>query len=593
MTLPGFFKQGSFTVDPGTTPEMLREKRARLAALMPQYGKAKYVGEGVGQLLYGIGAGARTRKMDQYEKEQRAAASEVYSGALAPRSGPMSVLGVSQQGQQPTAQEQAPSADAEAIRAGLIARGLPDYVADGFVMNFQDESGLNPGINERNPTVAGSRGGFGLAQWTGPRRVALEEFAAQRGADVSDPNVQMDFLMTELQGPESRAAASIMGTADKGQAAAAIVNEFLRPAETHRAARVAEYTGGGGQDLTALRQAAANPWLTEAQRGTLNGMIESALGQQAAAEERYWKQQDPMYQAQLADLQKPDAQKPIEVGGVLLDPVTLEPIFDSRVPDAPEDFTLGEGQVRYSPDGKEIAKGQPKLPPDPTAVQEYNFYANQEQQAGRAPLSFNEWDLQGKKAGASSVTVGGEPNDGALRKKLSETEGESWGGYLEAGTTSAGTMQDMQLLDELITMAPQGPLTGRLAGAIPGVNSAADAFTSVVKRVAPTLRAPGSGATSDIEYDGMVKSLPQLSSKPEANAAISAMMKQKAKINMERGDVISQYQDGTLTASEARARLKEINSRSIMTPELKSILSGLAPVQDDDDAEYLKSLGLE
>lgn len=308
MTLPGFFKQGSFTVDPGTTPEMLREKRARLAALMPQYGKAKYVGEGVGQLLYGIGAGARTRKMDQYEKEQRAAASEVYSGALAPQSGPMSVLGVSQQGQQPAAQ--APSADAEAIRAGLIARGLPDYVADGFVMNFQDESGLNPGINERNPTVAGSRGGFGLAQWTGPRRVALEEFAAQRGADVSDPNVQMDFLMTELQGPESRAAASIMGTADKGQAAAAIVNEFLRPAETHRAARVAEYTGGGGQDLTALRQAAANPWLTEAQRGTLNGMIESALGQQAAAEERYWKQQDPMYQAQLADLQKPDAPDP-------------------------------------------------------------------------------------------------------------------------------------------------------------------------------------------------------------------------------------------------------------------------------------------
>ena len=38
-----------------------------------------------------------------------------------------------------------------------------EHVADGFVMNFKDESGLNPGINEQNPIVPGSRGGFGLA----------------------------------------------------------------------------------------------------------------------------------------------------------------------------------------------------------------------------------------------------------------------------------------------------------------------------------------------------------------------------------------------------------------------------------------------
>jgi hypothetical protein len=47
---------------------------------------------------------------------------------------------------------------------------------------------------------------------------------------------------------------------------------------------------------------------------------------------------------------------------------------------------------------------------DLTASQkDYNFYSAQETAAGRQPLSFNEWDLQSKKAGATNVTVGTGP----------------------------------------------------------------------------------------------------------------------------------------------------------------------------------------
>jgi hypothetical protein len=129
------------------------------------------------------------------------------------------------------------------IRAGLMQRGLPEHVAAGFVRNFQDESGLNPAINERQPMVPGSRGGFGLAQWTGPRRVALEQFAQQSGRDVSDPNVQMDFLMTELQGSESGAAKSIMAAPDEAGASQAIAQNFLRPSPENLQRRMAEYGG--------------------------------------------------------------------------------------------------------------------------------------------------------------------------------------------------------------------------------------------------------------------------------------------------------------------------------------------------------------
>lgn len=49
---------------------------------------------------------------------------------------------------------------------------------------------------------------------------------------------------------------------------------------------------------------------------------------------------------------------------------------------------------------------------DPTASQkDYAFYAQQETQAGRQPLSFNDWDLQSKRAGGTTVNVGGSQSD--------------------------------------------------------------------------------------------------------------------------------------------------------------------------------------
>ena len=136
----------------------------------------------------------------------------------------------------------------EEIYRGLIERGLPPHVAEGIVMNLRDESGLDPGINETSPIVPGSRGGFGLAQWTGPRRKELERFAAETGRDVSDTEMQLDFLVQELQGPERSAFDATMATATPGDAAAAFATNYLRPAKTHLDRRVASYTGGGYGD---------------------------------------------------------------------------------------------------------------------------------------------------------------------------------------------------------------------------------------------------------------------------------------------------------------------------------------------------------
>jgi hypothetical protein len=128
-------------------------------------------------------------------------------------------------------------------------------------------------------------------------------------------------------------------------------------------------------------------------------------------------------------------------------------------------------------------------------------------------------------------------------------------------------------------MAPQGPIVGRLAGAFQGVSSAADAFKSIISRVTPSLRVEGSGATSDMEFNAMRDSLPALANSPEANRAITAMMRAKAQINIERAQIVRAFQnsDRSLQATAAmRAALGELDNRSIMTPELSAILGGLS-----------------
>jgi hypothetical protein len=191
------------------------------------------------------------------------------------------------------------------------------------------------------------------------------------------------------------------------------------------------------------------------------------------------------------------------------------------------------------------------------------------------------------KPGGTTVNVGGEP---ALNKELSKAEGKAWAGHLDAANVAGGMMQDMQALDELIGVAPQGPLTGRLAEMFPGFSSAGDAFQSIVKRVAPSLRTPGSGSTSDVEYNGFLQSVPGLSRSQQGNQIISAMIKAKAQINIERGEIVGAYQNGEITAQDARRKILDLNRRSIMTPEMKSLIQRLTGQSNNSGGKSDRSM---
>ena len=128
------------------------------------------------------------------------------------------------------------------IYEGLVQRGIPEHIAKGFLLNFQDESGFNPEIVERVPNKYGTRG-KGLYQLTNDRREAFEE---KYGEDYSVQN-QLDWLVNvELGGTEKRAYEEMLKTSTPGEAAAVIVKKFLRPAKKHAEERASRYLSATG-----------------------------------------------------------------------------------------------------------------------------------------------------------------------------------------------------------------------------------------------------------------------------------------------------------------------------------------------------------
>ena len=144
--------------------------------------------------------------------------------------------------------------DPQTILAGLVQRGIPLHIAQGMVANMMAESRLDPGINEIAPLVPGSRGGYGLNQWTGPRRVQFEDFARSRGASFDDVDTQLDFTLWEMQNTERGAWNALQGAQDPREAARIYSERFLRPGIPHMDRRLAYADQVAGMQPNAFAQ---------------------------------------------------------------------------------------------------------------------------------------------------------------------------------------------------------------------------------------------------------------------------------------------------------------------------------------------------
>jgi hypothetical protein len=344
----GLFKQGAFQIDPNSTPEMIKAKRDALAAMMPRYGQAKYVGEGLGQLAMGIGAGRKNRDLDKFEGEKSASAASMFNnlmtgrGAVSADDGnPLSILGMRDQGTAP-----APNA-ADAM--------YPASNGATTARNVDPVSGLDMGVPVgrtipnaiKNGIFAGESGGdynalFGFSNRDGGQfsNVRLTDMSVNDALSFASPSgpygqsvkgqigrVATPMGAYQVVGTTLRAAKNGLGLTGNEQMTPELQDrignwiyesqgtgawegykgpqdEFSPGAGT----QVAQASYSGGPQMNDLMMAAQNPWLTPQQRSVINTQIEQIQGQQnaqmdrqAGREDYLWKQQQEGPKTQYID----------------------------------------------------------------------------------------------------------------------------------------------------------------------------------------------------------------------------------------------------------------------------------------------------
>jgi hypothetical protein len=92
-------------------------------------------------------------------------------------------------------------------------------------------------MQEFKPVVAGSRGGWGMFQWTGPRRRAFEAYCERNKLDIKSLDVQYAWLFNELKGPEKGAIVKLKKAVGLDAKVMAFEKGFLRAGVKHYEAR--------------------------------------------------------------------------------------------------------------------------------------------------------------------------------------------------------------------------------------------------------------------------------------------------------------------------------------------------------------------
>lgn len=156
--------------------------------------------------------------------------------------------------------QNATDSTARKIWDALRTAGLSEAGAAGLMGNLKAESDLDPenvqntfekklGYNDQGYTVAVDYGtytefatdgaGYGLAQWTyRTRKAALLEYAKAQGVSVGDLDMQISFLLRELQEDYPALFRQLCTAGDVRTASDAVLTQFERPKDMSEAVKV-------------------------------------------------------------------------------------------------------------------------------------------------------------------------------------------------------------------------------------------------------------------------------------------------------------------------------------------------------------------
>lgn len=200
----------------------------------------------------------------------------------------------------------------------------------------------------------------------------------------------------------------------------------------------------------------------------------------------------------------------------------------------------------------------------PESVRALNIRA---QQAGLKPGTpeYNQFMISGG-TGPQTIINNGS-NTSEFVKKSDEAAAKRMDEIVAAGQTAPQTMADMQQLIDLGATigtgqganlkAKLGPYAHALGIDIANLGDI-QAYEAITSRLAPQMRATGSGSSSDRDVSMFLQSLPSLRNMPQGNEIIANTMKAVAQNKINAADLASKAQRGEITWQDADRQIREL-----------------------------------
>jgi len=272
--------QEPFIFDPNqTTHEELMRRRLRAQQLLEgaQGGIASNVGQGMAQLGQSLAGRIGLSMADGKLRKRRAAALSGAQGLFGTGAAPSP--GAAMEAALDEAPPSAGNIEVRLARDLMAGLNLSPAAAAGIVGNLWHETGGFKHMQEIKPVVPGSRGGFGFAQWTGPRRRSFEAWAKANNLNPSSYEANLGFLKHELTAtPEGRVMPALKAANTPDEAARVFSTQFLRPGIPHmnsrvsRARNIAAMIGNGSPQIVPASEAAGGAQPPAPMGMSFNGM---------------------------------------------------------------------------------------------------------------------------------------------------------------------------------------------------------------------------------------------------------------------------------------------------------------------------------
>lgn len=220
----------------------------------------------------------------------------------------------------------------------------------------------------------------------------------------------------------------------------------------------------------------------------------------------------------------------------------------------------------------------------------YDAYLRDEAARGNnAPQSFNDFRLSSRRASAPQTQVQIDQRlESEFAKEAGKGTAKRFNEMVEQGLTAQNLVGQISALRDLSTqvqtglpaeaMRLLGPWAEALGVRIEGLGPA-QAYQSIIDNMAPRMRVPGSGATSDFDARQFLRSLPQLGNTPEGNEIIANTLQSVAQTQIAASEIASRALAGEITSREAERQI-----RALPNPyEMFRQAQGRAPTRAGED----------